>query len=120
MIRLAVGILQSGILEARDGAYEGMKAMVPSGIQKSSPSFGAPDQVDIYREIISCHTLTNGIAGKLVEKISGESAAPLALKSIETAHPGLTAGPIHWRPFGPQMQGFCTAVFLVCGGAIAR
>jgi hypothetical protein len=32
------------------------------------------------------------------------SAAPSALESYEQSHPGLTAGPGHWRPFGPHTR----------------
>jgi len=36
--------------------------------------------------------------------LSAFSAAPSALDWYRDLHPGLTAGPSHWRPFGPQKE----------------
>ena len=43
-------------------------------------------------------------ATKLTKKISAICAAPSALISFHTPNPGLTAGPSHFRPFGPHLQ----------------
>ena len=43
-------------------------------------------------------------ATKLFKIISAICAAPSALVSFNTPNPGLTAGPSHFRPFGPHLQ----------------
>ena len=99
MIRPAVGLNEPGILEARDGTHIGMQTMVPLRINKASSPLSTPDHMEIYTEKLACHTLSNWMVGK--ENIGRGCRAFGAHSRGGRESPGLTAGPIHWRPFGP-------------------
>ena len=70
MIRVAVRLFERGILRMGYLAYVRVKTGAPLRIDETSPSFRALDQMKIYTEIFSCHTLSNCRDGKLFNKIS--------------------------------------------------
>ena len=104
VIRLAVDFDKPRILAARNGAHIGVEALPPLQVNGVPAPFGAPDHVKKYGKIFSCHILSNGPAPKMAEKISAICAAPSALVSFAIPNPGLTAGPSHFRPFGPHLH----------------
>jgi hypothetical protein len=75
-------------------------------------AFGAPDHMKIHAEIFSSHATSNWAWAELANKIIGRSAAPLALFSSHNLNPGLTAGHITCRPFGPGSRPKSTYIYV--------
>jgi hypothetical protein len=78
-----------------------MKAMPPFRINEVSASFGAPDYMQIDGKIFACHVYLIGKSQNRQENL-GNSCRPFGAHLFFHLYPGLTAGPSHCRPFGPQ------------------
>ena len=57
MLWPAVNLDHPSFVESRNRAYIGMKAMSPARIDKGSSALGAPNNMELYTKIFSCHTL---------------------------------------------------------------
>ena len=101
MIRLAVNFDQSCIFKTDNRTDIGMKAMPPFWINEVSARFGAPDYMQIDGKIFACHAYLMGNV-EIGQESLGTSCRAFGARFLRYWYPGLTAGPIHFRPFGPQ------------------